>query len=63
MSARIAPEDAAALAALAGVEVPPEDLEPLAMALADHRAFVEPVLEADPGDSVSALTFDPRWRD
>ncbi|MCY4087775.1 MAG: hypothetical protein OXG37_13075 [Actinomycetia bacterium] len=50
------------LAELAGLRFPEEDLELLAVALADHSRLVASMLESDVSELGSALTFDPRWR-
>lgn len=49
------------LAALAGLDLPEEDVAPLAAMLADHAKVVAPLLEIDLTDTPSALDLDPRW--
>ena len=56
-------EEVARLAALAGLPVPHEDLQPLAEALSAHAAFVEPLLRAELPAGDPMLRFDQRWRD
>jgi hypothetical protein len=62
VQSRFSEEEVARLAALAGLPVPDEDLQPLAAALSAHADFVGPLLRAElpPGDPM--LRFDPRWR-
>jgi Asp-tRNA(Asn)/Glu-tRNA(Gln) amidotransferase C subunit len=43
----VTPEEVERLAALAGLRFPEEDLEPVAEALAEHIAFVQPLLRLD----------------
>lgn len=50
------------LAELAGLRFPAEDLAPLAHAIEQHLAFVEPLLRAELDDVNPALTHDARWR-
>jgi Asp-tRNA(Asn)/Glu-tRNA(Gln) amidotransferase C subunit len=52
-------EDVERLAAIAGLRVPDEDLEPLADALDSHLQFVEPLLHRDLSAVDPALRFDP----
>jgi Asp-tRNA(Asn)/Glu-tRNA(Gln) amidotransferase C subunit len=63
MARRLGPADVALLAELAGLRLPPEDLEALAEALGAHLAFVAPLLNAELDDVNPSLTHDPRWRD
>lgn len=57
----ISPDTVAALARAAGMEVPQEDLGPLARMLADQLASAEALEDLD-GDGADPLTpFDPRW--
>lgn len=58
-----APDAAAvrALAALAGLALPEEDVEPLADLLAAQARTVAPLLALDVEQLPSALDLDPRW--
>lgn len=49
------------LAALAGIALPEEDVEPLAAMLAAQAATVAPLLALDTDALPSALDLDPRW--
>lgn len=50
-----------ALAQLAGIAVPEEDIEPLAAMLAAQAQTVAPLLALDTDALPSALDLDPRW--
>jgi hypothetical protein len=45
------------------LEVPEEDLEPLAIALRDQLASIERLEALDLAGIVPVLQFDPRWHD
>lgn len=62
-SRRFTREEVERLGELARLRLPKEDLDPLAEALAEHDALVEPLLALELADVDPALTFDPRWRD
>ena len=47
------------LAALVGLRLPPEDVEPLARSLAAHAELVAPLLRRDLSDVEPALRFRP----
>ncbi len=47
------------LAALVGLRLPPEDVEPLARSLAAHAELVAPLLRRDLSDVEAALRFRP----
>ena len=49
------------IAALSGLRVPDEDVEPLARALAAHADFIRPLLELDLSAIQSALELDQPW--
>jgi hypothetical protein len=58
------PEDVTAaeverLAALVGLRLPPEDVEPLARSLAAHAELVAPLLRRDLSDVEPVLRFRP----
>ena len=55
----VTPAEVERLAALVGLRVPPEDLEPLARSLAAHAELVNPLLARDLSDVDSVLRFDP----
>jgi hypothetical protein len=55
----VTPADVERLAALVGLRIPAEDLEPLAQSLAAHAALVAPLLRRDLSDVEPALRFDP----
>ena len=62
-AAPISPEVVALLARLAGLTLPPEDIEPLATALCSQLASIEALDELDLTDVNPILEFDPRWPD
>jgi Asp-tRNA(Asn)/Glu-tRNA(Gln) amidotransferase C subunit len=62
-AAPISPEVVALLARLAGLMLPPEDIEPLATALRSQLASIEALDELDLTDVNPILEFDPRWPD
>jgi hypothetical protein len=49
------------LAALAGIDLPEEDVAPVAALLAGQAATVAPLLALDLEDTPPALDLDPRW--
>jgi Asp-tRNA(Asn)/Glu-tRNA(Gln) amidotransferase C subunit len=59
----VSPETVATLARLVGLTVPPEDLEPLAVALRDQLAAVSIFDELDLTDVNPTVELDPRWHD
>jgi hypothetical protein len=55
-------ETAIALGRLAGVDVPPEDVQPLLEAVRGHRrAFADALAHLDLHADEPAVPFDPRW--
>jgi Asp-tRNA(Asn)/Glu-tRNA(Gln) amidotransferase C subunit len=61
--APLSTEQVEALARLAGVQVPPEDLMPLAAALANQIASIARLDQLDLARVNPILEFDPRWPD
>jgi Asp-tRNA(Asn)/Glu-tRNA(Gln) amidotransferase C subunit len=55
----VTPAEVERLAALVGLRLPPEDLEPLARSLSAHAELVAPLLARDLSDVEPALTFRP----
>jgi hypothetical protein len=55
------PKSAAALAALAGLDVQAEELPALAEALARQGRLLAPLLDAELEDVDVPPPFDPRW--
>jgi len=51
-----------ALAGVAGISVPEEDVEPLVSALRNHLKGMEVLDTLDLDDYDPIVTFDPRWR-
>jgi Asp-tRNA(Asn)/Glu-tRNA(Gln) amidotransferase C subunit len=51
--------DVERLAALVGLRIPPEDVEPLRRSLAAHAELVAPLLSRDLSDVQPALRFLP----
>jgi hypothetical protein len=49
------------LAAVAGISLPDEDVEPLVGALRNHMKGVEELDRLDLGESDPIVDFDPRW--
>lgn len=60
-SLAIDPDTVALLSRLAGLSLPPEDIEPLATALQSQLASIELLEEMDLVDVTPGYTFDPRW--
>jgi Asp-tRNA(Asn)/Glu-tRNA(Gln) amidotransferase C subunit len=56
---RVTAEDIERLGALAGLQFPQEDLEPLAESLVAHLRQIEPLLRKDLAAVEPALRFDP----
>lgn len=50
------------LARVAGITVPPEDVEPLIGALRNHLEGMASLEELDIDEADPIVTFDPRWR-
>ncbi len=48
------------LAALVGLPLPPEDVEPLVRSLSAHAELVAPLLHRDLSDVAPALRFRPK---
>lgn len=51
-----------ALAGVAGISVPEEDVEPLVKALRNHLKGMEALDTLDLDDYDPIVIFDPRWR-
>ena len=52
-----------ALARAVDLELPPEDVDPLAAALAEQLALIGRLARLDPAGAEPTLPFDPRWPD
>ena len=59
MAPSVTPEDVERLAALAGLRLPEEDLQPLVRSLVAHMELVEPLLRLDLSAVEPSLRFDP----
>ena len=59
MSGEVTAIEVERLAALVGLRLPPEDLEPLQRSLAAHAELVAPLLLRDLSDVEPALRFRP----
>lgn len=57
----VAEQTVSRLADIAGIELPEEDVAPLAGALAAHLEAFRAVDAMDLGDTDQAVVFDPRW--
>jgi hypothetical protein len=51
------------LAAVAGIAIPEEDVEPLVAAYRNHLAGMAVLEGLELDDSDPIVTFDPRWHD
>lgn len=60
-AAEPSPDTVRELAALAGIQLPEEDVAPVAAALAAQAETVAPLLALGLDEVPSALDFDPRW--
>ena len=59
MGDEVTPTEVERLAALVGLRLPPEDLEPLARSLSAHAELVAPLLRRDLSDGEPTLPFRP----
>jgi hypothetical protein len=59
----LSPETLELIAQLAGITLPPEDIDGLAGALRNQLAAIELIDRLDLSDVQPALGFNPRWDD
>jgi Asp-tRNA(Asn)/Glu-tRNA(Gln) amidotransferase C subunit len=60
-SIEVTPEVVRTLAAVAGITIPDEDIEPLVGALKNHLKGMKALDELDVDEVDPIVTFDPRW--
>ena len=59
----LSPETVQALAEAVGLALPPEDIDPLVIALTDQLASIAQLDQLDLTNVDPAVRFDPRWGD
>jgi hypothetical protein len=61
MELEITPAVVRAIADLAGITVPPEDMAPLVAVMANQVGMVAKLLPLDYADVAPIVSMDPRW--
>jgi len=63
MSEEVTPTTVQILCEYVGIEPPPEDLDWLVRALAEHLDAFARIEDLELGEVDAAVTFDPRWNE